>query len=446
MRCVRPSLLAMSALLLLAACDDLPDWLQSETDKAPTLPGERIAILKQETDLKVDESLSATPMEIPAAMTRSDWPAHHGDPSGFGDHPVLSEQISLQQTMSVGDGEAFENKEAITPVVAGGVVFGMDAVGAISAHRASDANQLLWKNAGVANAEEDVMLAGGLAFGESKLFAVSGNGLLAAFDPASGRELWRQAINIPVRAAPTVAAGRVYVVTIDSQMHAFDAATGTNVWLDRGINEGASFIASASASYSNGLLAVPYASSELRVLTADEGAQIWSDTLATSKRNVAAGEFSGMGGDPVIVGNALYAVSASGIFGAYRLDNGLRIWEQPISSVNTPWVVGNVVYVLSTEAQLIALNRIDGRVYWITTLPKYKNEKDQLDAYTWSGPVLAGGKLYVVGAHGELKSFNPTTGALVDTLDVPDDIVTSPVIAGDKMYLAAQNAKIYVLY
>ncbi len=439
-------LLAIGFLFTLSACDSLPDWMQSEKEVTPALPGERIAILKQEASVVADASLSATPIDIPAAITRSDWPAHHGDPSGFGDHPVLPEQIELRQTVSVAGGEAFKNKEAIKPVIAGGVVFGMDAMGEISAHRADDIDSLLWKNDGVQNAEGDVMLAGGLAFGESKLFAISGNGLLAAFDPASGRELWRQLINIPVRAAPMVAEGRVYVVTIDSQLHAFDAATGTNVWVDRGIGEGASFIATASPSYSNSLLAVPYASSELRVLTADEGGQIWSDVLGASKRNIAAGEFSGMGGDPVIVGNALYAVSASGILGAYRLDNGLRIWEQPISSVNTPWVVGNVLYVLSTEAELIALNRLDGRVYWVTKLPQYKNEELQLDAYTWSGPVLAGGKLYLVGAHGEMKSFNPTTGALIDTVGVPDGVVVSPVIAGDKMYLASQNAKLHVLY
>lgn len=438
--------LSLAGMLLLAACDETPSFLEFDEEKAATLPGDRMPILKQDEGIQVDASLSDRPIEIPASITRADWPAHHGAPSGFGDHPALAENIALHQSTSVGDGEGFKNREAVTPVVAGGVVFMMDAEGAISAHRATNIDQLLWKNDGVANAEGDVMLAGGLAFGESKLFAVSGNGLLAAFDPASGRELWRQAINIPVRAAPTVASGAVYVPTIDSQLHAFDAATGTNIWVDRGISEGASFVASASASYSSSLLAVPYASSELRVLTADEGSQIWSDLLSMTKRNIATSEFSGMGGDPVIVGNALYAVSASGIMGAYRLDNGRRIWEQQISSVNTPWVVGNVLYVLSTDDQLIALNRIDGRVYWLTQLPQYENEKEHKDAYTWSGPVLAGGKLYVVGAHGELKTFDPMTGALVGTMEVPDHIVTAPVIAGDKMYLASKDAKLYVLY
>lgn len=433
-------------MLALAACDDVSDLLEFDGDKKPPLPGERVPILKQDEGLAPDASLSSTPMDVPAPITRADWPAHHGDTSGFGDHPMLPEQIEMRGSVSVGGGEGFENREAVSPVVAGGVVFMMDAEGSISAHRAGDVDQLLWKNDGVANSEGDAMLAGGLAFGESKLFAVSGNGLLAAFDPASGRELWRQPINIPVRAAPTVASGKVFVPTIDSQLHAFDAATGASVWVDRGISEGASYVASASVSYGSSLLAVPYASSELRVLTADEGGQIWSDVLAQTRRNMATGEFSGMGGDPVIVGNALYAVSASGILGAYRLDNGRRIWEQPIASVSTPWVAGNAIFVLSADAQLIALNRIDGRIYWVAQLPRYANEEDHMDAYTWSGPVLAGGKVYVVGAHGELKSFNPKTGELIATQDVPDGIITSPVIAGDRMYLASQNAMLYVFY
>lgn len=439
--------LIVCALLLtsLQACDSLPGWMKGETKKE-VLPGDRIAILKQDEALSADASLSSTPMVLPDAEPRENWPAHSGNVDALLGHISFIDMPTKQDKTSIGDGAAFEHGEAVKPVVFADVVYAMDAKGMISAQQSSNISNTLWKNNGVANAEETVMLAGGMAYGDGKLFAVSGNGLIAAFDAASGRELWRQEMNIPVRSAPLVTNGKVFVVTIDSQTFSYDAATGSPLWTDRGVSEGASFVANASPSYANGLIVIPYASSELRTLTADDGQQIWADVLAMARRNSATSEFSGMGGDPVILGNALYAVSTSGVLSAYRLDNGLRVWEQPVSSVNTPLVVGNVVYVLSSESTLMALNRIDGRIYWLTPLPRFADEKKQEDAFSWYGPVLAGGKLYIVGAHGEMRRFDPMTGAAIDTISVPEHIVTPPVIVNNRMFMTTQDAKLVSLY
>jgi len=235
-------------------------------------------------------------------------------------------------------------------------------------------------------------------------------------------------------------------VTADSKLFALDAATGDLIWEDQGLSEGASFLANAAPVFNNGLLAIPYASAELKVVTADDGRPLWGDVLALTRRSSADSDFSGIGGAPVITENAVYAVSTAGVLAAYRLDNGLRVWEQPISSSNRPWVSGNVVFVMGSDGQLSAINRIDGRIFWVKRLPTFSNPTLRLGPYRWSGPVLAGNTLYVVGSHGVLKRFDALTSKPLEDIDIPDDILSSPVIAGGRMYLMGQNAKLHVLY
>lgn len=441
-------LFSCAVLCLMTACSksSLPEWMGGGEEKKPVVEGERIAVLAEGDTLVPDTSLAGVPVELPAPDMSLEWRQHHGNEAADAGHPALAEAIAVRAQAEIGEGEAFSHGFVSTPVVSNGVVYAMDALGTISAHKAGDVSTVLWRSKGVQNAEEESMLAGGLAYSESKLFAVSGNGLAAAFDGNSGRELWRQPINIPVRAAPTVAAGRVYIVTIDSQLFALDAQTGNILWNDRGIGEGASFLASASAAYADGLVAAPYASGEIKVLGADDGQQIWSDSLSLTRRDIATGMFSGMGGDPVILGNALYAVSASGVLGAYRLDNGLRVWEQPISSNNTLFVAGNAVYALTSNAALVCLNRLDGRIYWVSQLPRYGDEENRLDAFSWSGPVLAGGRLYIAGAEGELRVFSPEDGKPLPAVEIPDGVYGAPIVTAGRMYLVTKDAELVELY
>lgn len=446
MAMLRPAFLALTSLLLLTSCDSMPNWLGSEESTAPKVAGERVAVLGQDITYTADATLADTLIELAPAERLADWPQHSGNAAGYATSLELTGDLSSTNSTSIGDGEAFHYKSVIAPVIADGTIFAMDAQGSISAHAVTDIDHKIWTSPGVANPDETAMLGGGLAYDQGKLFAVSGNGLVVAFEPASGRELWRQDIRIPIRAAPLAAGNRVFIVTSDSKLFTLDAATGSIVWEDQGISEGASFLATAAPTYHNGLLVTPYSSAELRVLTADEGLALWSDTLAMTKRGSASSNFSGIGGAPVIIDNALYAVSTAGVLAAYRLDNGFRVWEQPISSAMRPWISGNAIFVLTTDGHVLALNRLDGRIYWVHKLPAYKHEEKRLDAYQWSGPVLAGETLYIAGSHGVLKRINATNGDELADIDIPDNILSSPIIAGGHMYFVSQDASLISLH
>lgn len=432
----------------LAACGDMslpstPGWLGGKKD-VTRLEGERIAVLKTSSQLQPDASLAALPAEIPPAAA-ADWPQHGGNAQANMGNLALAVTMEKRQTAAVGDGNDFEFKLIPPPVAAAGAVYAMDAEGYISAHDAKDVSEVRWISPAAAEKGEAV-IGGGLGYGEGKVIGVSGKGLAVALDAQTGVERWRQALNTPVRAAPRIDAGRVYIVTVDSQLFALDAASGAVLWSHRGVNEGAGFLIEATPAALTDLVVAPYCSGEFHVLRADSGEEAWSDAVLSSQRQSASSVLAGIGGDPVIAGGLLYVSGSSGVLSAFALESGRRVWDQQLASVTTPWLAGDSLYVLTTDAAIVALNRMDGRVRWVAQLPAYDDPGNRKDRYTWNGPVMAGGRLLVTGAHGEMMELSPQDGSVMAKTDIPSGIYSAPVVSDGVLYVVSDDATLYALY
>ena len=107
-----------------------------------------------------------------------------------------------------------------------------------------------------------------------------------------------------------------------------------------------------------------------------------------------------------------------------------------VPGIQTPWVAGESVFVVDTGGQLMAITRRDGKVQWTSQLP---------NATTWSGPVLAGGRLWLTSNKGHLVSVDATTGKIASTLDLGQPVYIAPVVAGAHMYVLTDKAKLIAL-
>ncbi len=438
--------LAILLPLLLAGCSYVPSWAGGEKKKSvEKAEGERLSVMRSASQIEADATLASIPAEVPGPEANDAWPQHGGNAQAHLDHPALPEKLAGNQSANAGDGVEFAYRLVIPPVAGGGNVYAMDAEGRISSHDMKNISAVHWISPGVATDDEEPILGGGLALEGGRLFASSGKGLVCAFDAVSGVEIWRQALNIPIRSAPRVSEGHVYIVTVDSELYALDAKTGSVLWSHRGISEGKGFLIEATPAAAGDLVVAPYSSGEVHILNADDGSSLWSDAVMGAQRQAAISVFTGIGGDPVVADGLLYVPGSAGLFAAFQLESGRRVWDQPLSSLNTPWVVSDNIFVLTTDSALVALNRADGRVRWVQQLPAYEDE-DKKTAYTWNGPVLAGGRLLVAGAHGHMLEISPKDGSVIDTVEIPEGVYAAPVVAGGVLYLVSQDATLHALY
>jgi outer membrane protein assembly factor BamB len=139
--------------------------------------------------------------------------------------------------------------------------------------------------------------------------------------------------------------------------------------------------------------------------------------------------------NPVIDRGRVFALGQGGRMAAYELVTGQRIWEINIAGITTPVVSGEWVFVMTSEAKLLCVQRASGKIRWISQLQRYDSEKKKKGAITWRGPVLAGGRLIVASSNGEVWSITTGEGTATQVFDTKNSVSVGPIVADNMLYL-----------
>ena len=428
----------IAAAFALAACESLP-FLGSKED--PPLPGKRISILVQEQTISPDEGAAAQEVVLPAPTENEAWPQAGGYPNHAMHHILVPENIQRAWARSVGAGNDDADRLIAQPVVAGGRVYTMDTGSVVRAGDARTGEQV-WKLDLTPKDDDDGHIGGGLAVDGDTLYAATGVGEVVALNAADGKLVWRRNLSAPMRAAPTVNAGRVFALTLTNKLHALDAQSGATLWNHAGIEETTNLLGGASPAVDSGVVVVPYSSGELVALRIENGQELWSDSLAGQRRTRGTTSLSAIRGRPIIDRGVVYATGFGGVTAAINLRTGRRVWDREIASIESPWIAGDYLFLLSVNAELAALNRADGRVHWVTQLPEWKKPNDHKDRIIWTGPLLVSDRLIVAGSNSEAWSVSPYTGQVLGKVSLPDGVTVGPIAAGNTVYFLSDDAEL----
>ena len=264
---------------LLASCD----WFDS---KKQPLRGERISVLSLDRQLEPDPELAKIAITLPAPVVNPDWPEAGGYPNHAMQHLSLPDRLTRAWRASTGEGVSRYTRVLAQPIVANGRVYAMDGAVEVSAYDAATGDRL-WQVDLKPEDERGSSFGGGIGFWNDRLYASTGYAQVLALDPADGRVIWRSSVGAPVRSAPTVSDGRVFVVTVENELVVLAADDGRRLWSHNAIPETASLLGGASPAVEGEVVVAAYSSGEIYALTVENGRPLWSDNLA-STRNVDA--------------------------------------------------------------------------------------------------------------------------------------------------------------
>lgn len=435
-RNIKSLLCVMGMSVAVSACSS---WLGESED--PPLPGERLAVLSLESTVQPDAELSDQRVILPEPEPMEDWPQNGGLPSHALHHVGLDNDVLRQDwSVGIGEGSMDDNLLLNQAIVARGVVFTIDADAVVRAFSAKSGKRIWSLELAKDEDEDSTLLGGGLAYENGILYATTGFAEVIAIDAPSATVMWRSQVTAPMRGAPTVRGGRVFVVTVDNQTVALNAMTGETLWSHRGASEGASFIGGASPAVDQGVVISAYTTGEMYALRVENGQVIWSDALASAGRTDAVSAIADIRGLPVIDNNLVIATSNAGLTVAIDLRTGYRVWELEAGGIQSPWVVGDYVFILTNTNDLIALRRDTGQVKWVTALPRFVDPEDQEGPMVWTGPVLVGDRLIVGNEQGEIMTVSPYSGEIIGKDEVSGPITLPPSVAGDSLYFLTADA------
>jgi outer membrane protein assembly factor BamB len=421
--------------LALTACDS---WLGSGS-KTP-LPGKRISVLSKDKDLQPEIKGNKVGIQLPPPDPNDEWPQAGGYPNHAMHHMQIADHIARAWKTNVGSGSTNRVKLLAQPVVAENRVFTQDADNRITAVDAKNGDKI-WR---VNITPDDIEggSGGGIAYDEGRLYISTGFAQVVAMDSTSGAVLWRQKVSGPMRGAPTVRNGRVFVITVDNQLHCLSTETGKVEWTHQGIVEQAAVLAGNSPAVEGNIVIVPYSSGELYALRVESGAVLWQDSLSNVTRTRGAARLTDIGGRPIIDRGRVYAVGHSDTLVAIDLRSGRRLWEREIGGIQSPWVAGDYLFMVTNNNEAIAVESKTGRIAWITELQTWEDPEDKKGRISWAGPVLASDRLILGASNGWILVLSPYTGDPMGSEQVSSGITIQPAVANGAVYFFNDDADV----
>ena len=125
------------------------------------------------------------------------------------------------------------------------------------------------------------------------------------------------------------------------------------------------------------------------------------------------------------------------------------IWSKVIGPINTDFwmyssaavttvIMGNAVFIGSTNGTIYAFNATNGAVIWKKTpAPGYK---------IYSSPAFAEGLVFIGSEDGHIYVLNATNGNIKYNIATGNPVYSSAVAVGSRVYIGSHDAKVYAFY
>lgn len=307
-----------------------------------------------------------------------------------------------------------------------------------------------------------------------RVYAASRDGVVSAYDPATGERLWRSELKLRLSAGPGVGNGRVVVASSDGNLVCLRADDGSEVWrtdlageslsrpvirddsvivytIDGTLHVLSRFNGRERWSLDQGLppltlrgASTPVVVGSTIIAGFDNGRLIasgladgnarWEVMLSPPTGRSDLERLSDVDGAIVAVGRDVYASGYQGRLAAVAAESGQILWAREISSQVGLAADSDNLYVVTDTGELVALSRRSGAERW---------RHDLLLRREPTAPARLGDAVVVGDLEGYLHFFDAGDGRTVARVRVDKGMLSgSPVVIGDMLYVQSESGRL----
>ncbi len=340
----------------------------------------------------------------------------------------FTEQVDIKRVWSKSVGGSDQKFwRSLRPSASDQVVYAANHQGEISALAVADGQQL-WRT------DLEIGLSGGVGYGAGMVMVGSIEGEVYALDADDGGVLWSSQLSSEVLTSPQSNGEVVVVQTIDDKIYALDAATGDERWQHDGDAPILSVRGTSSALVTDTMVLAGFDSGKLIAFNPENGALIWEARLALPKGRTELERMVDIDGDPLLVGDVIYAVSYQGRVGAITRGTGRNLWFQDSSSHQSPAHGQEQIYVTEADDTMRAFQAGSGRPVWAN---------EQLFLRRLTAPTVFGSTVAVADAEGYLHLLDSVDGHFVGRTKVDGSGVAATMLArSDRLIVQANDGSL----
>ena len=250
----------------------------------------------------------------------------------------------------------------------------------------------------------------------------------------SGRERWRQPLAAQVFTPPLVAGGRVFVLSADRSVAAYDGATGRRLWNQQRPGE-ALVLRQAGLMLAVGDTLVVGFSGRMVGLNPDNGSVRWEAPLGSSRGTNDVERLVELVGRATRIGDSVCARAFQAAVGCVNAARGSTVWTQPASGGEGVHGDGDAVFGSESNGSVIAWRRSDGSRLWVT---------DRLKHRRLTAPLLLGRSVVVGDESGLVHLLSRADGTPLNRVATDGSgIAAAPVVAADTLVVVTRNGGVY---
>ncbi len=275
------------------------------------------------------------------------------------------------------------------------------------------------------------VLAGAGSDGTLTAVVSKKNELIALQD---GKELWRKPLEAETFTAPLVAGRRVFVLTADRALSAYDGQSGQRLW-NQTRPADPLVLRRPGVLLAVGDTLVYGVSGRLAGADPNTGAARWEAPIAAPRGTNDIEKLVDLVGPANRMGEVVCARAYYASVGCVDIARGRILWTQP--SVGASGLGGDdrFIYGADNDGRITAWRREDGQKNWSSELLKYR---------TLTAPLGAGRAVVIGDSTGLIHVLAREDGAPINRLATDGSpIAAAPVLVGNTVVVVTQKGGIY---
>ncbi len=250
----------------------------------------------------------------------------------------------------------------------------------------------------------------------------------------AGRELWRQKVPAQGFTAPLVAGGRVFLLTADRGVSAFDAVSGRKLWSQQRPGE-ALVLRQAGVLLAVGDTLVVGLGGRLIGMNPGNGGIRWEAPLASPRGTNDVERLVDLVGPVSREGDVVCVRAFQVAVGCVSAARGNVLWTRPASGAVGVHGDARSVFGVEGDGRILAWRRSDGQPVWTSERLRYRE---------LSAPLAVGRSVAVGDDSGLVHWLSREDGALLTRMATDGSaVVGAPVLAGGTVVVVTRKGGVF---
>jgi len=274
-------------------------------------------------------------------------------------------------------------------------------------------------------------LVAGPSLGKNLVLAGDNNGDVWGLSLDNGQAVWHVTLSDPIVASPVISDRNTFVQTLDGTVWALNNSDGSVIW--KSANATPTMILSGGSKplLVGTTVIVGSSNGTLTAYSSQTGAVKWQSTIARPQGVADVEKMVDIVADPRFSSGIIYVVTYQGNLAAVNGQSGQLIWQTPLSSYSGLAVSQDMVFVTDANGVVWAFSRKSGKEIW---------KQDYLQYRHLTAPAIAGNTIVIADGEGYVHWLSQASGQTLARAQVSSSSISSaPVVRGNDVYILSST-------